>query len=212
MTAFSAILAVFLHLDVLLPHFFAAYGSGIYVLLFAVIFAETGFIFTPFLPGDSLLFAAGALCASSGLQVGWLWLFLVIAAFLGDALNYRVGAVFGEQLSSHKWVNPTHLAKAHAYFERYGGKAIILGRFLPIIRTFVPFVCGITQMSYRRFMAYNLIGGLLWVTGFVFAGYWFGQLPWVKAHFSGLILGIMVVSFLPMVVDALRWGFNRSGR
>lgn len=205
----DAILSIFLHLDQLLPAVFNDYGSWIYLILFLVIFCETGLVFTPFLPGDSLLFAAGALTATSELSVFGLWGILLVAAIAGDAVNYKVGRFFGKQVSKSRFINQKHLEKAHTYFEEYGGKAIILGRFLPIVRTFVPFLAGMSEMSSARFFTYNVVGALIWVTSFLFTGYLFGQLSFVKTHFSSIILGIMVVSFLPIVIDAVRCKFKR---
>ncbi len=207
---FSRICSIFLELDKILPALAGQYGSVVYIILFLVIFLETGVVFMPFLPGDSLLFAAGALtAATSFFSVHWVWLLLVIAAISGDSLNYQIGSIFGKTLTKHKWINPKHLQKAHDYFEKHGGKAIILGRFLPIIRTFVPFVAGMTDMSKKRFFLFNISGGFLWVTLFLYSGYLFGQLPFVKSNFSTIILAIMIISFLPLVYDALKWKFKR---
>jgi membrane-associated protein len=207
---FTRICSIFFELDKILPSLGEQYGSVVYIILFLVIFLETGVVFMPFLPGDSLLFAAGALTATTSFfSVHWVWLLLISAAIAGDSLNYHIGSFFGKNLSKNKWINPKHLQKAHHYFEKHGGKAIILGRFLPIIRTFVPFVAGMTEMSKKRFFLFNISGAFLWVTFFLYSGYLFGQLPFVKANFSTIILAIMVISFLPLVYDVLKWQFSR---
>jgi len=206
----------FLHLDEHLESFVALYGPWVYGLLFLIIFAETGLVVTPILPGDSLLFAAGALSATSLLDL-WLVLgLLVVAAILGDAVNYSVGHFVGprvfraEDRSSfwHRLLNRNHLLKAHEFFERYGGLSIVLGRFVPIVRTFVPFVAGCGSMSYPQFAFYNVIGALLWVGLCTGAGYAFGNIPWVKDNFTIVVLGIVFVSVLPMAwhVALNRWG------
>ncbi len=204
------ILSIFLHLDVVLPTVFSQYGTAIYLILFLVIFCETGLVFTPFLPGDSLLFAAGALTAASTLSIWMMWGLLLAAAIIGDSVNYYIGRFCGERLSRGRFLNADHIVSAHAYFEKYGGKAIILGRFVPIIRTFVPFVAGMSAMFYSRFMMFNIVGALIWVSLLLGCGYWLGQLPWVQGHFSSIILGIMGVSMMPIAVDALRYWLRKK--
>jgi membrane-associated protein len=210
---------LFLHLDTLLPHFAVQYGPWIYGLLFLIIFAETGLVVTPILPGDSLLFAAGALAASIDpltgqhiLRVELVIGLLLIAAILGDAVNYSVGHYIGPKVFAasddagflHKLLNRNHLAQAHAFFEKYGGKAVVLGRWVPIVRTFVPFVAGAGSMTYRTFAFYNVMGAVIWVCGCVGAGYAFGNVPVVKENFSLVMLGIVVVSVLPAAYEFLK--------
>jgi len=198
------VLAFFLHLDKVLPLLFVEYGNGIYALLFLIIFCETGLVFMPFLPGDSLLFATGALIGISGLSIWGMWGLLILAAVLGDTLNYWIGNTFGQRLAKSRWVNPKYLAKSKAYFEKHGSRAIFLARFLPIFRTFVPFIAGISEMPYKTFMKINILGGVTWVSLFLWFGYWFGQTDWVKAHFSSIILGIIAVSLVPILYDILK--------
>ncbi|MEN9723314.1 MAG: hypothetical protein RJB38_1300 [Pseudomonadota bacterium] len=212
------ILEIFLHLDRHLAEWSAQLGTSIYGVLFLVVFCETGLVVTPFLPGDSLLFATGALVALSQtsapagtepLSLGIMLSVLVLAAILGDALNYTVGARIGGRLmqkaqSGSRWIRREHLQRTQEFYERYGGKTIVFARFVPIVRTFAPFVAGLGRMSYRRFFAFNVAGALAWVLGFVLAGYWFGNLPGVKRHFQWVILGIIVLSVMPAVIELLR--------
>ena len=201
-----------LHIDVYLLDIVTTYGAWIYGVLFAIIFAETGLVVTPILPGDSLLFAAGALAASGALDVRLLLVLLVAAAVAGDAVNYSIGRAVGTRIIRkaetdprwRRWINPAHVAKAHEFFERHGGKAIVLARFMPIVRTFVPFVAGAAEMTYPSFAFYNVIGGVVWVVICVGAGYVFGNVPIVKENFTLVALGIVAVSLLPMVVEYLR--------
>ena len=198
---------VFVHLDDHLAGIIEQYGTWTYAILFLVIFAETGVVVTPFLPGDSLLFAAGALAGSGAMNPLVLFLLLSIAAVVGDTVNYGVGQFLGKKLiqsQKRRWINQAHLDRTHAFFEKYGGKTIILARFVPIVRTFAPFVAGLGAMTYPRFIAYNMIGGVLWVGGFVGAGYWFGGRPFVRDNFSLVILAIIVISVLPAVVEYIR--------
>jgi membrane-associated protein len=206
------LLDFFLHLDVHLEAFVAHYGLWVYGLLFLIVFAETGLVVTPFLPGDSLLFAAGALSATSDgkLNVWAVFGLLFVAAVLGDAVNYAVGHFVGPRIFRaedrtsfwHRLLNRNHLMQAHAFFERHGGKAVVLGRFVPIIRTFVPFVAGCGSMSYPQFAFYNVTGGLLWVSLCVGAGYFFGSLEFVKDNFELVIVAIVLISMLPIA-----WGY-----
>jgi len=203
------VLDLLLHSDQKLLELVAAYGPWVYGILFAIVFAETGFVVTPFLPGDSLLFATGALCATGALSTPAALALLVTAAFTGNAVNYTVGRIIGPRVFaatdhsgiSHKLLNREHLRRAHAFFESYGGKAVILGRFVPIVRTFVPFVAGAAQMKSHSFGFYNLIGAVAWVGLCVGAGLLFGNVPIVKQNFSLIAIGIVVVSLLPMVFE-----------
>ncbi len=195
------------HLDKHLAQLTDSYGTWTYAILFLVVFCETGLVVTPFLPGDSLLFAAGAICSLGSLDIGILWLLLVVAAVAGDTVNYQIGHYLGPKVlcGERSWLfNRKHLDRTHAFFEKYGGKTIIIARFVPIIRTFAPFVAGVGAMTYRRFLVYNVVGGVAWVTGFLFAGYWFGNIPWVKQNFSAVILAIIFLSVLPMFIEYFR--------
>jgi membrane-associated protein len=196
-----------LHIDVHLGEIINNYGTWTYAVLFLIIFAETGLVVTPFLPGDSLLFAAGAFSAKPDtvLNVHLMALLLFIAAFIGDTLNYWIGAKVGPAVFRRDdsiFLRRKHLERAHAFFEKYGGRAIILARFVPIVRTFVPFVAGIGKMSYRQFITYNLVGGFVWVYFFTYAGYLFGNHPYVQKNFKLVILAIIVLSVLPIVFEA----------
>ena len=199
-------ISLFLHLDTHLSTVIASFGVWTYVLLFIIIFCETGLVVTPFLPGDSLLFAAGAFAAKGDLHIALLFLLFAAAAIIGDSVNYAIGKFLGPQVFERKMhlIKREHLMKAHVFYEKHGGKAIILSRFVPIVRTFAPFVAGVGEMQYRQFLSYNIIGGLIWVTLFLFGGYFFGNLPVVKQNFEIVILGIVVVSIIPMLVEWLR--------
>ena len=205
-------LDILFHVDRHLLDFVQTYGAWVYALLFAIVFAETGFVVTPFLPGDSLLFAAGALCATGALRTPVALTLLVVAAFTGNAVNYTVGRIVGPRVFSatdtsgisHRLLNRQHLDRAHAFFEKYGGKAIILGRFVPIVRTFVPFVAGAAQMRSSSFGIYNLIGAAAWVGLCLGAGLLFGNVPLVKQNFSLVTIGIVLISILPMIVEYVR--------
>jgi membrane-associated protein len=197
----------FLHLDKHLAQVIHAYGTWTYALLFAIVFLETGLVVTPFLPGDSLLFAAGSFAALGALDVGLLFLLLAFAAVLGDTLNYAIGKYLGPKVfhfPKSRFFNPEHLRRTHDFYERYGAKTIVIARFVPIVRTFAPFVAGIGAMSYPRFLAYNVFGGVLWVAVCVFSGYFFGSLPIVRQNFTLVILAIIVLSVLPAVFEFLR--------
>jgi membrane-associated protein len=214
----QVIIDLFLHLDQHLAEFVLTYGPWVYALLFAIIFAETGLVVTPFLPGDSLLFAAGAIAATGALDVRIVILLLIVAAVAGDAVNYSVGRYIGPRIfraedhtgTLHKLLNREHLDKAHAFFERHGGKAIVFARFAPIIRTFVPFVAGAAAMSYPAFAFYNITGGIAWVGICVGAGWAFGNVPFVKENFSAFALGIVAVSLIPIFVEW--WRHRASAR
>jgi membrane-associated protein len=208
----ETLIDLFLHFDRHLAEFVASYGAWVYGLLFLIVFAETGLVVTPFLPGDSLLFAAGALAATGALSPGLVVVLLIVAAVVGDAVNYSVGRYIGPRVFRaedhvgrlHKVLNREHLDRAHAFFEKYGGKAVVLARFVPIVRTFVPFVAGAASMSYPAFALYNVTGGIAWVAICVGAGYAFGNVPVVKNNFSLVALGIVLVSVMPIVVEYLR--------
>lgn len=201
------LLDLFLHLDKHLNEIIISYKSWTYLVLFLIIFCETGLVFTPFLPGDSLLFAAGALAALGSLNPLILFLLLAVAAILGDTVNYWIGEFIGEKLFDSKklkFLKREHLDKTHQFYEKHGGKTIIIARFVPIIRTFAPFVAGIGSMTYAKFLSYNFLGGILWVGLFIFGGYYFGNLPFVKSNFSAVILAIVIISVLPGVIEYLR--------
>lgn len=205
----------FLHLDDKLTDFTDTYGLWTYAILFVIVFAETGLVVTPFLPGDSLLFAAGAIAAKpeSGLNVWFICVLLFIAAVLGDMVNFHVGRYLGPRVLSgrlSRWLNPKHLEKTQKFFETYGAKTIVIARFVPIVRTFAPFVAGVGQMDYSKFLFYNVVGGAFWVLSMTFAGYWFGNLSFVKEHFELVVLGIVFVSILPAIIEYLRhWYVSR---
>jgi membrane-associated protein len=197
----------FLHLDMHLHAAIQAYGVWTYLLLFLIIFCETGLVVTPILPGDSLLFAAGALAAGGSLNVVWLSVLLSVAAVLGDAANYTIGHFMGPKVFSHengRFLKKEYLDRTHQFYEKYGGKTIIIARFVPIVRTFAPFVAGVGSMTYWRFASYNVIGGVAWVTICLFAGYAFGNLPIVKENFTLVILAIIFISLLPGLVEFMR--------
>jgi len=195
-----------LHIDVHLAEITSTYGALSYAILFFIIFAETGFVFTPFLPGDSLLFAAGAIAALGTLNPFLIFVIIGIAAILGDTANYWIGHFFGQKIINNPRlpIKPEHIAKTQAFYEKHGGKTIILARFVPIVRTFAPFVAGIGTMEYKKFISYNIIGGLAWVSTFTFMGYFFGNLPAVKHNFSIVIFGIIGVSVVPMIVEFIK--------
>jgi membrane-associated protein len=197
---------LFLHLDRHLNQWAGDLGPWTYVLLFAIVFCETGFVVTPFLPGDSLIFAVGALAASPGspIELTEACLVMIGAAVLGDAVNYAMGKFVGPRVFTRersRWLNKAHLLKAQRFYERHGGKTIVLARFVPIVRTFAPFVAGIGRMSYPRFASYNVVGGVAWVLAFALAGHGFGNIPAVKRNFQYVMLSIIVVSVLPVLVE-----------
>jgi membrane-associated protein len=195
------------HLDVVIKDF----GAWSYLLLFAIIFAETGLVVTPFLPGDSLLFVVGAFAALGTLNLLWLFVVLVSAAIIGDSVNYSIGKVFGEKLlarGDHRFFKREHVDRTHKFYEKYGGKTIILARFIPVIRTFAPFVAGIGKMSYTKFFVYNVTGALLWVGIFVLGGYFFGNMPFIKKNFTAAIFVIIIMSVLPVVIEL--WKHRRA--
>jgi membrane-associated protein len=214
------VLDLILHSDRYLLDFVRTYGSWVYGLLFTIVFAETGFVVTPFLPGDSLLFATGALCATGALSTPVAAGLLIFAAFAGNAVNYTVGRIIGPKVFtatdrsglSHRLLNRDHLDRAHAFFEQYGGKAVILGRFVPIVRTFVPFVAGAAQMRSHSFVFFNIIGAAAWVGLCLGAGVLFGNVPVVKENFSLVTIGIVFVSILPMIVEYVRARARTAGK
>ena len=206
-----------LHIDVHLKEIIAEYGIWTYAILFCIIFAETGFVVTPFLPGDSLLFATGAFSAGDGpLNIHLSAFLLWTAAVIGDTVNYWIGHRIGPAVFKREdsvFLRKKHLDRAHEFFERYGGRAIILARFVPVIRTFVPFVAGVGSMTYRKFIFYNLIGGFLWVYLFTYAGYFFGELPFVQKNFKIVIVAIILLSIMPIVWEFTReWLKRRRGK
>jgi membrane-associated protein len=202
-----------LHLDTHLGHLIQQYHSWIYAILFTIIFCETGLVVTPFLPGDSLLFAAGAFAAAGSLKLAWLLLLLAAAAILGDTANYWIGHYVGPKVfhkEKTRFFKKKYLERTHAFYEKYGGQTIIIARFVPIIRTFAPFVAGIGRMTYWRFISFNVIGGLAWVALFVLAGYFFGNLPFVKKNFSLVIMAIILISLVPGFVEVIRHRKNKK--
>lgn len=201
------IIDFFLHVDKHLVEIVSNYGTWTYAILFLVIFCETGLVVTPFLPGDSLLFAAGAIASTGSLNVHFLFLLLLIAAIAGDTVNYHIGYFLGPKFlekNKSRFIKREYLERTHQYFEKYGGKTIIIARFVPIIRTFAPFMAGIGSMTYRHFICYNVIGAILWVSLFTYAGYFFGEIPVVKRNFTLVILAIIVISVLPAVIEVIK--------
>lgn len=202
-----------LHLDTHLDLIITSYGLWTYLILFAIVFCETGFVVTPFLPGDSLLFAAGAFAAKGSLDVSALLILLGAAAVAGDTVNYWIGAIVGPKVfhkENVRFLNKKHLERTHQFYEKYGGKTIIIARFIPIIRTFAPFVAGIGKMTYFKFVSYNVIGGVLWVCLFILGGYFFGNLEIVKKNFSLVIFVIIFLSILPPIIEYLRIRYGNS--
>ena len=209
MSMLSFTLDLFLHLDKHLNTWAGALGPWLYLLLFAIIFCETGLVVIPYLPGDSLLFAVGALAATPGspIDLALMCFLLSGAAILGDTVNYAIGKWLGPKVFSRedsRWLDKRHLERAHKFYEKYGGKTIVLARFLPIIRTFAPFVAGIGTMSYAKFIGYNVFGGILWTCSFLLLGYRFAELPVVKNNFHYVILAIIVISFIPVLTEYLK--------
>ncbi|MGL4564662.1 MAG: DedA family protein [Halioglobus sp.] len=192
---------LFLNLDEHMANIIREYGKWTYALLFLVIFLETAFVVTPFLPGDSLLFAAGMFAAIGSLNVFYLMGLLMFAAILGDTVNYSIGRYLGQRAYDIKWIKQEYFDKTHAFYEKHGGKTIVLARFVPIVRTFAPFVAGVGKMSYRRFLAYNVIGGVAWVLICTLAGFFFGNIPVVKENFELVIIGIILLSVMPIGVE-----------
>ena len=209
MSFVNFLIDVFLHLDTHMAAVIAQYGAWTYGLLFFVIFMETGFVVTPFLPGDSLIFAAGAFAAIGSLNLWLLLILLMIAATAGNTANYWIGYWIGDEAKNIKWIKQEYMDRTHAFFEKYGGKTIFLARFVPIIRTFAPFVAGVGKMPFGYFSMYNITGCVVWVVLFTFAGYFFGNIPFVRDHFSIVVIGIVVVSLLPAVWEA--WKARQTG-
>ena len=201
-----------LNIDVHLGQIISTYGLLTYAILFFIIFMETGLVFTPFLPGDSLLFAAGAFAALNSLHIGLLLLILSIAAVLGDTANYWIGHFFGKKIVAHPKIpiDEEHIKETKKFFDKYGGKTIIIARFMPFIRTFAPFVAGVGKMSYGQFFSYNVIGGILWVFIATLAGYFFGNIKFVRENFSLVIIGVVLISLIPIVVEILRKKLKRN--
>jgi membrane-associated protein len=193
-----------LHIDTCLKGIVANFGVWSYLLLFVIIFAETGLVVTPFLPGDSLLFAAGTFAALGSFNVAWLFITLAAAAIIGDSANYAVGRFFGEKLFANKnsrIFKKEYLDRTHKFYEKYGGKTIVIARFVPIVRTFAPFIAGVGKMSYMRFFLFNVTGGVLWIAVFVVGGFYFGNMPMIKENFSLAILVIIILSLLPGIIE-----------
>lgn len=210
MELLTTFIDIFIHLDVYLNDIISQYGAWTYAILFAVIFVETGLVVMPFLPGDSLLFAAGTFAALGALNIYTLVGLLIVAAILGDTVNYWIGHTLGEKAYESKWIKKEYLDKTHAFFEKHGGKTIFLARFVPIIRTLSPFVAGVGRMSYGYFFSYNVFGGLVWVPLFAFAGYFFGNIEFVKHNFSIVILVIIAISLVPVFLEA--WKARKENR
>ena len=211
MELISHFIDIVLHLDIYLETLVAQYGSWIYAILFAVIFCETGFVVTPILPGDSLLFVAGTLAAVGGMDIGSLIASLSIAAILGNSVNYGIGRYLGPkvfQWPDSRWFNRKALEKTHDFYEKHGGKTIVLTRFLPLFRTFAPFVAGIGAMNWLRFSAFNVAGGLAWVVSLSMLGYWFGNVEMIRKNLSAAVVGIVVISLLPAIIA---WWRSREG-
>lgn len=215
MELIKALIDFILHIDRHLVEIVSDYQTWTYLILFLIIFAETGLVVTPFLPGDSLLFAAGAIIAKpeSGLSIMLMWGLLIVAAILGDLVNYHVGKYIGVKAFSghYKFLKIEYLNKTHEFYERHGGKTIIYARFIPIIRTFAPFVAGIGTMTYGKFATFNVVGGIAWVTSFLFIGYFFGGLPIIKDNFTYVIFGIIFLSILPPIIEYFRGRRKKKG-
>lgn len=211
MEIFTHIASFIIHIDVHLNEIIAYYGNISYVILFAIVFAETGLVIIPFLPGDSLLFAAGALAAIGSFDIIILFFLLWAAAFLGDTVNYSIGRYFGRKIIGNRIIsiNQKYIDKTQSFFDKYGGKTVFLARFFPIIRTFAPFVAGMGKMDYVKFMHYNIAGGLVWVSVFIFLGYFFGNLPGVKENFSTVVIGIVILSITPILFEIIKTNFKK---
>lgn len=203
----------FVHLDTHLVALIDSYGILTYAILFIVIFLETGVVVTPFLPGDSLLFAAGALASLGSLHLGWLIVLLIIAAILGDSVNYWIGKFFGERVM-HSWVSrflkKEYINKTESFYHKHGNKTIVLARFVPIVRTVAPFLAGVGNMNYRKFLLYNVTGGIVWVFLFTMGGFLFGDMPFVKEQFSWVILGIIFITVIPIGIEMIRDYFTKK--
>lgn len=203
---------LFLHLDEYLTQLVSQYGLATYAILFGIIFAETGLVFFPFLPGDSLLFASGAIAALGSLNIFTILILLCVAAILGDTVNYWIGHFFGERIIASKkipLIKPEHIKKTEEFYAKHGAKMIILARFVPIVRTFAPFVAGVGKMHYRTFITYNVVGGISWVLIFTLLGYFFGNVPWVQKNFEIVIVAIILISVIPMAIE---WWKNKQNQ
>lgn len=203
----AGLIDLFLNLDKHLEWVVAQYGVWVYAILFAIIFVETGLVVMPFLPGDSLLFVCGAIAAVGGMNLPLLMVLLIVAAILGDAVNYSVGRFFGPRVfgwEQSRFFNKAAFDRTHAFYERHGPITIVVARFLPFVRTFAPFVAGVAEMTYRRFTLYNVVGAIIWVVSLTLLGYWIGNLPWVREHFSWVALALVIIPGLPAVFEVLR--------
>ena len=211
----SAVIDIVLHLDRHLAVWIAAYGAWIYVILFVIVFAETGLVVVPFLPGDSLLFIAGSLAALGDMDVHLLVLLLFGAAVLGNVCNYEIGRYFGTRFfvnNEARFLNPDHLARTHAFFERWGAVAVVLARFVPFLRTYVPFVAGMANMTRAKYIAYTVFGAAAWVGSLVYLGFFFGNIPWIKQNQGFLVIAIIALSVLPILIAALKSKFSGPAR
>ncbi|MCL2297217.1 MAG: DedA family protein [Proteobacteria bacterium] len=209
----TTLLFSLLTLDQTLANFVAQYGVWVYALLFIIIFAETGFVIFPFLPGDSLLFIAGTVAAATVLDVHTIVILLITAAILGDSVNYAIGRKIGQRVytwQDSRWYKRAYLMRTQMFYEKYGSMTIIIARFVPIVRTFAPFLAGVVAMSYPRFLTYNIVGGVLWITSLVYLGYFFGNIPFIKNNLSFFVFGIILISLIPIIVTYLKE--KRAGR
>lgn len=207
MEPFQKLISFILHIDVHLDFIASEFGYLTYGILFLIIFAETGLVVTPFLPGDSLLFAIGAIAARGILDITTVIILLTIAAILGDTVNYWIGHYLSEKVLSGdelKFINRKHIDKTHEFYEKYGGKTIVIGRFVPIVRTFAPFIAGVGAMTYKKFIVYNVVGGILWIISFTILGFFFGNMPIVKKNFTLVIFGIIILSIMPAFIEYIR--------
>jgi membrane-associated protein len=207
MELLTSLIEIVLHLDAHLLALVQEYGMWIYAILFGIIFAETGLVVAPFLPGDSLLFVIGALCGMGSLQLQVALPLLILAAFMGDNTNYWVGRLLGLRLLNHpnqRWIKHEHLEKTHAFYAKHGGKTVIFARFLPIIRTFAPFVAGIGTMNYRLYLMFSILGGVAWIGSLMLAGYFFGNIPVIKNNLTLMIVGIIFISFIPAILEYIK--------
>ncbi|MDB5729676.1 MAG: hypothetical protein JWQ00_2881 [Noviherbaspirillum sp.] len=209
--AFMQFLDMILHVDKYLGTFIAQYGTAVYTVLFAIVFCETGLVVLPFLPGDTLLFLAGAFGASGAMNVWLLLVLLIVAAVIGNTVNYWIGSAIGHKVFTHnyRWLDKAALQKTHAFYENHGGKTIILARFVPIVRTFAPFVAGVSEMTFARFQFFNIVGALLWVVGLVTAGYFFGNIPIVRDHLSSIVLVGVGAAVVPVALGGA-WKLYRK--
>ncbi|MBL4933489.1 VTT domain-containing protein [Clostridium paridis] len=213
MSVLGNFIEVILHIDKFLSQIVNQYGILTYGILFLIIFLETGVVVTPFLPGDSMLFAAGAIAAMGGMNIFILWMIIYLAAVLGDLVNYHIGKKIGHKILEKedlKFINKAHLIKAQKFYQEHGSMAIVIARFIPIIRTFAPFVAGIGKMNYSKFIPYNMAGGGLWVTLFLGGGFFFGNLPFIKEHFSYVLIAIIIISLIPAVITVIKERKNRD--